>query len=1504
MSAELAPFAPWVRHWFTQRFERPTPAQALGWPPVIAGDHVLLLAPTGSGKTLAAFLWGIDRTYRELREGPEARGVHLLYVSPLKALSNDIERNLREPLAGVMAAAARLGEHLPALRVAVRTGDTPSSARVRMARQRPHILITTPESLYLMLTSRHAAALFAGLRTVIVDEIHSLADNKRGVHLALSLERLERVAGGQVQRVGLSATQRPLEEVASFLGGQAWTGEDEGRAVAPRPVTVVDAGREKSLDLQVVTVVRDFAELHGESIWPAVVERVVKLIREHRTTLVFANSRRLAERFSERLNEHFGPGAIRAHHGSMSREVRHDLEQALKQRRLPALVSTSSLELGIDIGSVDLVIQLQSPKGVTPGLQRVGRSGHLVGQTSVGRIFATHAEDLMEAAVIARGMLHGEVEPVHTPRLCLDVLAQQTVAATAVESWDATALWRLFRQAYPYRELSWRLFASVLEMLSGRYPAELFRQLRARISWDRVNNRLIALPGTRPLAVTSGGTIPDRGAYGVYLADGKTKIGELDEEFVFESREGDVFSLGTHTWRVLEIAESKVTVADASGAVPRLPFWRGDYPWRRFEVGEALGRFRAEVAARLGDPGASDWLQTEYALDENSARCLLAYVRRQVEAMGAISSDRRVIAELFHDAIGDPRLVVHSPFGGRVNGAWALALASALRSERGLQVEYQADDDGILLRFPDAEADPPVDVVARLSPEEARERILAELPNSAAFGAQFRQNAARALLLPALAGKRRTPFWLQRLRARDLLAVARGLQDFPVVAETMRDCVRDVFDLEHLEEVLAKVQDGRIQVLQAETIVPSPLARSLLADFIGTYMYSWDAPKAERQLTGLALSREMLEEVLEQPAGLSELLQPEALAELEARLQHTAPGFRARSSEELAQLLYALGDLSIEEIRQRSDGEPDEWLEQLAREGRALEVALPASPGSAQRWIPAELAPIYTAAFGLQGASAATLRQAEARQKVLRRFLRAHGPFALADLRDRYGFDEAWLEQELEQLTASRKAVRGRLTGRAGEMQWCDRQNLGELHQRSLAVLRRQVEPVSVSTYADFMARYQHLHESRRLEGEEGLRRVVEQLRALWLPAGLWEREVLPSRISDYSPDLLDSLCEAGELVWVARGPADHPSRTRVAFLGRGEGARLLGPAPASAGGGLSPTAEQILGFLESEGACFTADLERALSRTHAQLQEGLTELVRAGLATNDRFQAARDLLDHRMPPLRQPISGLEEELTERVQRGPRGLPTPLARRQAKRRVQARLRGLRPIEGRWSLVNRVATWGRPAEPEEQAEAQARLLLTRYGIVTRQCLAREESSWSWVDLYPVLQRMELRGEARRGYFVRGLPGAQFALPEAVELLREWKDVRDDSLTVLNSYDPANVFAPGVEGLPVSPTGEALSLARQPATYWVLQRGRPCLIAEGSRIRAVEGTEEALMARALTRLVTHGAHTRAPGLPRRFRVTRWNGQPVLESPGRPLLESVGFHPRARDMEWWEG
>jgi len=1323
----------------------------------------------------------------------------------------------------------------------------------------------------------------------------------------------------------------------------------------------------KPMDLRVVTAVDDFSELPGGSIWPAVIPRVMDLLEAHHTTLLFANSRRQAERAADRLNDLWlarqsgrgdGPeamteggavkgagfhgtgapgGPFRAHHGSVSREARLHLEQALKEGQLPALVGTSSLELGIDIGAVDLVVQLQSPRGVARGLQRVGRAGHLVGQTSVGRFFPTHREDLLETAAISRAMREGDVEPSYAPQNSLDVLAQQIVAMVSVQDWDVPALYGVVRRAYPYHKLAPDLYRSVLDMLSGRYPSTAFRELRPRIAWDRVHDRLTALPGSRLLAVRNGGTIPDRGTFAAYLPDRKTRLGELDEEFVFETRPGDVFTLGASTWRVQEVTEDRVIVTPAPGYLPRMPFWRGDAPRRDYHLGQIYGRFRRELAQRIaaeGEAGTLDWLLEEYELDLPSARNAIRYVAHQIDVLGAISSDRTVIAELFTDPLGDLRLVIHSCFGARVNSPWALALTQAFGQAMGVLPEVMVSDDGILFRFLETDQAPPLDLIREMGPAEARERLLAELPNSAVFGAQFRMNAARALLLPAARGtKKRTPFWLQRLRAKDLLTVARGFEDFPIVAETYRD----LLDLAHMEEVLRDIGRGQIEVLPVETVVPSPVAASLLYDFVSQYMYEWDQPKAERQMQALMVGRDLLAQLLDE-VSLPDLLRPEAVHEVDARLQHLADGTRARTPDELATLFLALGDLSAGEAAARSDGDGAAWVANLAVEGRLV----PLEFSTGRRYVLREQTETYLAAFDLplpsllsaegkgeaEGRGGSTLAaRDEARRSILRRVLSTHGPRSRAWLLERYPWEAEWLDAALAALVENGEIVTGRITpAGAGQTEYCDRRNLERIHRQTLARLRKEVEPVSLYAYAGFLARWQHLHPEERLSGPGALVRLLQQMRGVPAPGVVWERDLLPLRLADYDPGELEALCQQGEVVWAGSGGKD-PRRARVRFLFRGEGHLFLSAEPEEAADeeeALSPAATEALSFLQSEGACFLADLEAGTGLAGGALNEALVELVMAGQVTNDSLEALREVLAWSAEaggPERKPLSSLEAELAAwrkahqpapPPKSGVRVPPERARLRSARQTVARRLESAGPPRwpGRWSLVHRIGVWGREVPFEERVARQARQLLQCYGIVTRQSLEGDDAgSWDWAALYAQFQLMEMRGEVRRGYFVQGLPGVQFALPEAVERLREWtrtpgpEAAGEEALVLLNACDPANVFGPARDAGPglageETPDHDPARFTRIPANYVVLLRGRPVLLLEtgGERLTTLPDLPPDTLRRALALAMEHvGTHTR------RLALSQWNGEPVLESSAAPLLEAVGFRREALVYVW---
>ncbi|MGI8803345.1 MAG: DEAD/DEAH box helicase, partial [Solirubrobacteraceae bacterium] len=1225
----LSAFTPLVRDWFEAAFEAPTPAQAEAWPAIATGENVLICAPTGSGKTLAAFLWALDRLIADRAAvGPDApHRTRLVYVSPMKALSYDVERNLRVPLRGLQAD----------VRVGIRTGDTPARERAAMLRKPPDILITTPESLYLMLTSR-AREILQTAEAVILDEIHAVAATKRGAHLALTLERLQEICPEELQRIGLSATQNPLEEVARFMVGPG------------RRTRIVDIGSSRPLDLRIHVPVESMVEpdtvgsdsLDGfggteatrRSIWPAIYPELLALVREHRSTIIFVNSRRAAERLALRLNELAArppenapaadpapdpnalPQMARAHHGSLSREERTSIEELLKAGELPCLVATSSLELGIDMGAVDLVIQVESPKSVSRGLQRIGRSGHGVGATSKGRIYPKFRADLLECAVLTRMMREGRIEPTVVPRNALDVLAQQIVAiAASAERVSVDDLHALVTRTHSYSELTRELLENVLDMLDGRYPSSEFGELRARINWDRLGGTITARKGARQLAVTNAGTIPDRGLYAVTLPDGR-RVGELDEEMVYEARPGQTFLLGASAWRIEEIGRDRVVVTPAPGAPGAVPFWRGDSIGRPKELGVAIGEF-----ARWAVDQDAGTLERDYDLDELAAGNLLEFLADQQAATGVLPSDRTIVIERFRDEIGDWRMCVLSPYGGRIHAAWGLALSARIRDRYGLESDAIWSDDGIIVHLPDADEPPDAELVLP-EPEDVEEAIVAELGGSALFGSRFRENASRALLIPRAYPGRRTPLWQQRLKAQTLLEVARRYPDFPIVLETYRECLRDVLDVPGLVGLLQAVRRREISLVEVETPTASPFASSLLFDYVANYMYEGDAPNAERRAAALGLDRDLLRELLGQEE-LRDLVDPGALAALEDDLQRRSARRQATGRDELHDVLRSVGDLREDEVAERVlaglDGAA--MLAELERERRAVRLRVAREP----RWIAAEHAGLYRDAVGAappSGLPDAFLVDIDrALRELCLRYARCHGPFTTAELAARYRVDPGSALRELE---AEGELVRGELRPGGNEREWCSPEVLRRLRRASLAALRREIEPADQRALAVFLPSWQGVdRHPAGGAGIERLREVLVPLQGLGLTPEVWERDVLPRRLGAYSPTWIDRLCASGELVWVGAGALGRRSG-RVALYFR-EDAAALGPPPGAERAASPGEPEHaVVRDRLAASPCFFTDLLAEIAVPPAALAEALWDLVWAGEATNDAWAPLR----------------------------------------------------------------------------------------------------------------------------------------------------------------------------------------------------------------------------------------------------------------------------------------
>ena len=1513
-------FTPSVESWLEAAFASPTPAQSEAWPAIASGSHVLLSAPTGSGKTLAAFLWALNRLGAEAPASPEEKGqgTRVLYISPLKALAYDIERNLRAPIRGIGA------EHIT---VAIRTGDTPQRERAAMVRKPPDILVTTPESLYLILTSQ-AREMLRGVETVIVDEIHAVAGTKRGSHMAITLERLEaliRAANPEIgpddaafQRIGLSATQNPLEEIGRFLVGPG------------REVTIVDAGSRKELDLRIEVPVESMTEpggppaahedplnpgdAHGHvqgseatraSIWPAIYPEILKLVREHTSTIVFVNNRRSAERIALRLNElaakeledehgnlpeGTGPVEIaRAHHGSLAREERTKVEELLKSGGLPCLIATSSLELGIDMGAVDLVLQIESPKSVARGLQRIGRAGHGVGEVSRGRIFPKFRGDLLECAVVARRMHEGAIEPTVVPKNALDVLAQQVVAiavSAEPDGIEVNELHALVRRTHSYSELSRELLENVLDMLDGRYPSREFGDLRARIVWDRVEGVIRARKGSRQLAVANAGTIPDRGLYAVTLPDGR-RVGELDEEMVYEARPGQVFLLGASTWRIEEITRDRVIVTPAPGAPGAVPFWKGDSVGRPKELGEAIGAF-----SRWAVEQEPETLQRDYDLDRRAAQNLLTYLQEQQTATRVLPSERTIVLERFRDEIGDWRLCVLSPFGGRVHAAWGLALSARMHERYGVDSDAIWTDDGIVMHLPDldseeAESLPSAAELLLIEPEEVERMVVSEIGGSALFGARFRENAARALLIPRAYPGRRTPLWQQRLKAQNLLEVARRYDDFPIVLETYRECLQDVLDLQGLKDLLRGLQSREISLVEVETPVASPFASSLLFDYVATYMYEGDTPAAERRAAALSLDKDLLRELLGQEE-LRELIDPGALERVEADLQCRSEMTRPTDRDGLHDVLRRVGDLTPEEIEARMfEGvEAGPLIATLERERRAVRLRI----GGEERLIAADEAGLYRDALGAAppgGLPEAFLADVpDALRELIARFASTHGPFSAQEVHERYAVDAVSVLRELER---DGLLVRGELRPGGSERDWCDVEVLRRLRRASLAALRKEIEPADQRRLAAFLPSWQGVDRHTRAgAGIDRLREVLVPLQGLALPVESWERDVLPRRTGAYSQTWLDALCASGEVVWVGAGPTGRSGRVALYFR---EDAAAIGPPPGRGAAEAPQGAEHdlIRGRLAA-GPSFFTDLLAELDASPEALREALWDLVWSGEVTNDAWA-----------PLRAPRLALARG--ESSQRGGAG-----ARRAGRSRFAARRStgAQSQVQGRWSLAGSV--FGPEPDAGQAAERRrtiAELLLERYGIVTREQVLAEGIKGGFAILYDTYAKLETLGVCRRGYFIEGMGGAQFALPGAVERLRA-APIRESeraSALVLAAADPAQPYGaalpwPRREGSERRPARVAgayvVSVSEQPVLY--VERGGRGLITllDGARSGPHAGQPD-VFAEALAAL----ADAVRAGRVGKLSLERIDGEPAISSTFVGALVELGFQTGPRRL-----
>ncbi len=1463
----MSTFSPATQSWFDASFTGPTDIQSRGWAAIAQRQHCLLVAPTGSGKTLAAFLAAIDRC-SQLTADAEP-GVRVLYVSPLKALVYDVERNLRAPLAGIEHAAAELDTPHRAISVAIRTGDTPQKERQRQLRQPGDILVTTPESLYLLLGSR-ARQHFHCVHTVIIDEVHALAPTKRGAHLALSLERLSLLTTEEPQRIGLSATVRPLELVAKFLGGD-------------RDVAIVDASAKPNLDLEVVVPVPNMERPPSDAskpksrnlgigqqeqgIWPAIYPELLDAIRAGQSTIIFVNSRGLCERLAQRLNELAEEVLVCAHHGSVSHDKRTEMEEGLKAGRIRGIVATSSLELGIDMGAVDRVLLVESPRSVARGLQRVGRAGHQVGAVSIGRVYPKFRGDLLEAAVIAGRMLAGEIEALDVPENPLDVLAQQVTAMCCDHDRTVDEIAQIVRRTHTYRTLTDGALEAVLDMVSGRYPSSDFADLRPLLSWDRTANRLSARRGTATITHMNAGTIPDRGAYSVHLVGGGSRLGELDEEMVYETRVGDNITLGATTWRVEEVNRNQVMVSPAPGLPGRLPFWKGDGPGRPIELGRAMGAFVHEVAKRA-EKAAQWYVRTTTPLDALAAQNLVAYIHEQKKHTGAVPTHERVTIERFRDELGDWRVCILTPFGSRVHAPWAMAIQRQLSARAGFEVQVMYTDDGIVLQFADGEAQPDIDALVP-SPDEVEDLLTEQLGDTALFAGLFRENAVRALLMTRRRPDQRTPLWVQRVKSQNLLATVRQFSTFPIVLETYRHALKDVFDLPGLTAVLRDIRSRRTGVDDVETASASPFARSLVFAYVAAYIYEQDAPVAERRAHALSLDRQLLGELLGH-AELRELLDLGVIAQVEAELQCLSEHRRARDTDEVHDVLRRVGHLTLDELAARCEKEPSEWLRNLHGEQRALPIALDRSDD--EFWIAAEDAGRYRDALGV--AVPDTLPESflvetdEPLEELVRRFARTHGPFLGADIAQHFRQPAERLEATLTKLLDAGVMVLGEIQPGGTTPEWCDAEVLRRIKRQTLARLRGEVAPVDDATLGRFLPEWHGISASgsrtRSRKGADGLHETVLQLEGVPFSFVELTTAILPARVTNFSLEMLDLLAATGGVVWIGHGTAGARDG-RIALYRREQVAKLFNPDSVTPLGESTDLHDVVLTVLSDRGALFQYELQRAVQQerpltTEREFSDTLWELVWSGRVTNDTFGPLQTF---------------------------GWLPS---RRTGKRRGPA------VTAGRWTTVASLLDVS--VTDTERGLAAAESLLERYGVASREAAQADSLVGGFTSVYRVLQAMEDAGKVRRGYFIEGMSGAQFARAGVIDRLRALRSRQDDSATAvlfLPASDPANPYGTLI---PWPATGnDDATRPRRATGCWVgLVHGRPALFVgpKGRQMATFPGDDHAILL----------ALRRVHSLPRpsgkgRMTIESIDRHPVAESPFAETLIENGFERTYRGL-----